>query len=195
MPKKLLRNRLIGALGSASLAVCGAALAAPTLVGTTTNASGIDGVVVDSVTYDVTFSTSSFDSTFSTILGAYDAAHALANDLQTLSVTGLSNGGTSGVDCTAVAICIIWAGSSTALEATSFDQSWGNGTTASDVSPGCPGNFTGPQTFTRTIVCLEAAHWTNVTAAGVPEPATLGLMVLGLLGGAGAGFAGRKHRN
>jgi hypothetical protein len=34
---------------------------------------------------------------------------------------------------------------------------------------------------------------TPVTAA--PEPATLGLIVLGLLGGAGAGFAGRKRRN
>jgi hypothetical protein len=28
-----------------------------------------------------------------------------------------------------------------------------------------------------------------------PEPATLGLLALGLLGGAGAGFARRKHRN
>jgi hypothetical protein len=28
-----------------------------------------------------------------------------------------------------------------------------------------------------------------------PEPATLGLMALGLLGGAGAGFARRKRRN
>jgi hypothetical protein len=47
-----MRKQLIGALGAASLAVCGAALAAPTLVGTKTNASGIDGVVVDSVTYE-----------------------------------------------------------------------------------------------------------------------------------------------
>jgi hypothetical protein len=45
-----MRKQLIGALCAASLAVCGAALAAPTLVGTKTNASGIDGVVVDSVT-------------------------------------------------------------------------------------------------------------------------------------------------
>jgi hypothetical protein len=68
------------------------ALAAPTLVGTPNNASGVDGVVVDSATYDVTFSKSSFDSTFSTVGEAFAAASALAVDLNELSVTGLSFG-------------------------------------------------------------------------------------------------------
>jgi hypothetical protein len=35
----------------------------------------------------------------------------------------------------------------------------------------------------------------NIFLASAPEPATLGLLVLGLLGGAGAGFARRKRRN
>jgi hypothetical protein len=89
-------RKLIWALSATSLAVCGAALAAPTLVGTTTSASGIDGVVADSVTYDVTFSTSSFGSTFSTAKAASEASLALVADLNTLAVTGLSFGGASG---------------------------------------------------------------------------------------------------
>jgi hypothetical protein len=35
----------------------------------------------------------------------------------------------------------------------------------------------------------------KIGGAAVPEPATLGLLVLGLLGGAGAGFARRKRRS
>src|SRR5262249_35420723 len=89
---RAMRKQPIGAFGAASLAVCGAALAVPTVVGTTTNASGIDGVVVNSVTYDVTFSTSSFDSTFSTASSAVAASLALANDLNIERVTGLSFG-------------------------------------------------------------------------------------------------------
>ena len=87
-----MHKQLVGALGAASLAVCGAALPAPTLVGTPTNASGIDGVVVNSVTYDVTFSTSSFDSTFSTASTADTASVVLAGDLMRLRVTGLCLG-------------------------------------------------------------------------------------------------------
>jgi hypothetical protein len=113
------RKHLIGALSATSLAVCGPALAAPTLVGTTTNASGIDGVVVNSVTYDVTFSTASFGSTFSTAKGGSEASIALAADLNTLSVTGLSIVGASGFDCRTVLLsCVIFAGSSSQLAET-----------------------------------------------------------------------------
>ena len=97
----------------ALLAASGTALAAPTLVGTTTNASGIDGVVVGPITYDVTFSTSSFDSTFTRQSTATTAAAVLSTDLNTLKVTGLSFGGASGFDCTpnpVLAPCFIYAG-------------------------------------------------------------------------------------
>jgi hypothetical protein len=173
-----MRKQLTGALGAASLAACGATLAAPTLVGTPNNASGIDGVVVDSVTYDVTFIKSSFDSTFSNVGEAFAAASALAVDLNELSVTGLSFGA-SALDCRAVpdGNCLIFTGSSSRL-ADVFLEAGPPNMWASDqpigpgVGLGCPH---GSQ-------CNEAAHWTKVLSGSVPEPTTLALFALGVVG-------------
>ena len=172
-----MRKQLIGALGAASLTVCGAALAAPTLVGTPTNASGIDGVVVHAVTYDVTFSTSSFDSTFSTASTADAASVVLAGDLVRLGVTGLSFGEASGFNCRNTVLCATWAGSSNALSAVVFmplPTGW-IGVQTVPFSPGCP------RTLTNGAACMEAAHWTAVTSSSAPEPATLALLGLGLV--------------
>ena len=69
---------------------------AVTLVGTTNNASGIDGLVIDSVTYDVTFVNGSYNSVYTTPptflgndTGAGDATTALIAALKVLGVTNL----------------------------------------------------------------------------------------------------------
>ena len=184
----------------ALLAVSGAAFAAPvspppTLVGTTTNASGIDGVVVGNFVYDVSFSTSSFDSPFTDSSTAGPASVALAMDLSNLLVTGLSYGGASGFDCTAedVVECGIFAGSTNVvgnieipgalflLPAGARSPSW-LGNQALPELPGCP-QF-------GSSICVEAAHWTVVGRA--PEPATFGLLGLGL---AGLRLARRKRKS
>ena len=67
------------------------------LVGTTSDASGISGLVVDGVTYDVTFYNSSYDSIYSSTVptflgnsgGAADAASALASALTSFGVAEL----------------------------------------------------------------------------------------------------------
>jgi hypothetical protein len=67
------------------------------LVGTTSDASGINGLVVDGVTYDVTFYNSSYDAIYSSTAptflgnsgGAADAVSALASALTSFDVTEL----------------------------------------------------------------------------------------------------------
>ena len=171
-------TRMRGLVGISILALSSVAISAPTLVGTPTNASGIDGIVVDGVKYDVTFSTSSFDSTFTD--RALLASRVLAGGLNALKVKGLSFGGASGFDCTAaenaVPFCAIYTGAS---------QQWGaavrraypwTGEVKIGNSLGCAQNtdFGGP-------TCIEAAHW-NKVASSAPEPATLALFGLGLFG-------------
>src|SRR5690348_5953489 len=83
-----------GVVGIAMLAFCGTGIAASSLVCTTTDPTGIDGLVVDGVTYNVTFSTAAFDSPF--VRGtspSQDAANAVAAVFSNAGVTEL--GGTA----------------------------------------------------------------------------------------------------
>jgi PEP-CTERM motif len=76
--------------GVVMLTLSAVAVSAPTLVGTTTDPTGINGLVVDGVTYDVTFSTTTFDSPFTLGTAASEAAaKAIASVFSTAGVTEL----------------------------------------------------------------------------------------------------------
>ena len=69
---------------------------ATTLVGTTSDAMGFDGLVVDGVTYNVTFINNDYSTVYASIptflgntSGALEAAAALASALNAFSVTAL----------------------------------------------------------------------------------------------------------
>jgi hypothetical protein len=88
----------------AGLLAIGAIPASAGLVGTTTNPTGVTGLVVDGNTYDVTFSTDFFLNVFPTgpqfndWIPATDAANALAAALNSYGVTALG-----GHDCATLA--------------------------------------------------------------------------------------------
>jgi hypothetical protein len=96
-----MKTKLLGLI--AGMALLGVSQAgAATLVGTTTDATGIDGLVVDGTTYNLTFSDASYNSVYASsaptflgnFSGAIDASIALAaalNDLNVLTLTGLVN--------------------------------------------------------------------------------------------------------
>src|SRR5262249_31079512 len=123
---------------------------------------------------------------------ATTAAAVLSTDLNTLKVTGLSFGGASGFDgCTpspGIVPCFIFSGSSgldvgssaqADMQALVWEVAFNSGATL-----GCPQGQ-------GSLFCVEAAHWTAVSGS-VPEPATLGLLGLGL---AGVGFARRRLKH
>lgn len=171
MSKKLLGLLAVG-LACGSMAAKGT----PTLVGSTDNASGVDGVVVNSITYNVSFSVSSYDATFTSGADQLAAATSLSAALNLLSVTGLSYGGSSGFACApasgASTQCDIYTGPlGSTLVADNYQGSGGWGTNNFAQQLGCPYSYLG------TSFCSEAAQWT-----AVPEPGTIMLLSLGLTG-------------
>ena len=93
--KYLITSCVLALTVSLGLSVAAPAYAV-TLVGTTTDASGINGVVIDSVTYNVTFVNGSYNSVYTSLptflgnnSGATDATTALISALNGLGVTNL----------------------------------------------------------------------------------------------------------
>lgn len=166
-------------LGCAAL-VSGGASATPTLVGTTTNPTGINGLVVDGTTYNVTFSTTTLNSFTPGTTLSTDAAAALADALNSLSVTAL--------DQQPVSLFVIDVDNSL----TNFDD-------ANYCLPQCSGKLS-TQWISSTFgsaslgynlgglfggndFYVEAADFSAVSTSGVPEPLTLSLFGAGLIGG------------
>jgi hypothetical protein len=198
-----MKSPILGLLGFALIGVGGYAMA-QSLVGTTTHPTGIDGLVVDGTTYNVTFSTTTYQSPFTEGTAAsIAAANAMATALTSLGVTQLA-GVSPAPACPPMSnICQFNSQLFVAVDnaagpndaATCSDaeipaapcsqHSWTSGFTR-DTS----GNSfeqlggLGPLSFGGTVFGFGYAA--NFKAAGVPDPGTLSLLALGLVG---TGFA------
>jgi hypothetical protein len=184
---------------------------AMTLVGTTSDASGISGLVVDGVTYDVTFYNSSYDSIYSSTVptflgnssGSADAASALASALTLFGVTELVGIGPQynallvpfSDARTGVLPCAPCSGLNTSYVAYQSPYISGTWTTVPPI-PAIQGtsNITGSNDSV-TYSCCDYAVFVNVVDAptpAVPEPSTWAMVIIGF---AGVGFMAYRRKN
>jgi hypothetical protein len=188
-----MKSRTLALLVFALLGVSANAMAAPTLVGTTTDPTGINGLVVDGTTYNVTLSTTMFDSPFTygsaaSIAAATDLAAALTS-LGVTELAGITPMG-PGADGGGLVLAVDnafgssdFAGCGAIGPPTCSIPTWGYA-----FGPLPPPFPTGPiRDQTGDIVGWYGIA--NFTVASVPEPTTLTLFGLGL---AGLGFARRR---
>lgn len=192
-----MKSPILGLLAFALIGVGGYARA-QTLVGTTTDPTGIDGLVIDGTTYNVTFSTTSpSQSPFEQGTAAsYGAAIAMAGALSSLGVTALA-GVSPPADCppdnhvcqtNAVLFVAVDGG-----QGLMNDVATCLGDTGPAPTPCSQHSWSADQIFQPPglgYLGTGYGYLANFTAA--PEPATLGLMLLGL---AGIGLASRKPKH
>jgi hypothetical protein len=170
---------------------------AQTLVGTTTDPKGIDGVVIDGTTYNVTFITTTLNqSPFEQgTQASFTAAGVMAADLSLLGVTGLA-GTTPPNDCPPDShVCQQNAALSVIVDrccGINPDVAYCLGDAAPAPSPCSLHSWIGsegvvPFEISLGPTCCGFGYAANFTVA--PEPGTLALLAAGLLG---IGFARRK---
>jgi hypothetical protein len=173
------------------IAACGDA-GAQTLVGTPSTPSGVDDLVVDGQTYDVTFASGSFNQafpnglTFTSYVAGSDAAGRLAGAFNLLGVTNIPGPGdcATGICSVGIPFKIVDAAGDhySYLVEGGFD--YNNFWNVNPFPNGWAGN-TFPPYFWAIF---------TPTATSVPEPATLGLLVLGLAGGDSCPADARPNR-
>jgi hypothetical protein len=156
----ILPGLLLGALISAPAAQ------AVTLIGTTSNPTGIDGLVVDGTTYNVTFVAGSYNTVYSgappTFFGnepgAGDAATALTSALNTLDVQPTSPLGAF----------LVPYSNTAGLDAATYANYNGSNFSAADLTY---------ETDTTNYSYLDYTSF--VAVAAVPEPSTWMMLILG----------------
>ena len=166
------RNLVFAVAALGCTAFLSSANATPTLVGTTTNPTGINGLVVDGTIYDVTFSVTTLNSPFTfNVPPSGDAALALADALNLLGVTSL--GGVVGQDGYVLDV------DDSISEFDAVETEFGSGWAfvfdvgLSNLGQDNLGDFT---------QFGQAVDFTKVGTVGVPEPLSLSLFGAGLAG-------------
>jgi hypothetical protein len=152
--------------------------ATPTLVGTTTNPTGIDNLVVDGTNYNVTFSTTTLNSFNEASTLSFDASFALASALNALNVTDLGDATVS------QAVALDVDNSLDLFQDANCNITCTAGSWFASTGFGFPslGNFEG-------FYYIQAADF---SAANVPEPSSLPMLLAGLSMIGGAFYFGRK---
>jgi hypothetical protein len=145
----------------------------PTLLGSTTMPTGIDGLVVDGTTYNVTFSTTTLNSFTDGSTLSIDATNALAAALNTLGVTELD--GQTGTDY---------------LLDVDNSLAFFNGASCSgQLTDGCrTGNWGFSIDSNKQFKSFLGTYTEAADFTPVPEPGTVGLFGMALLAVGGLGL-------